>query len=367
MRSSGKVLVRLVLSLAVSAVFAVFSLRHTNLSAVVSAIGEAEYGPILGYLAILLVVHLVKTVRWGLLLRPLGNVSFRRLNSASAVGFMLMVLLPLRLGELGRPLLVARPTPGDDTRFPRAAALASCLVERIVDSLAVGVLGIISLQYLAPSGREAELVRHGANLVTFAFAALCVGLTWAFFKREQTVRLLRRTLLPISPQLAERAASVTDKFIGGLDLGQRRHVALFLLLTVGYWSLHIWGFWMVAGAFHLEITPLMACTVLACQVVGIMIPAGPGQVGTSQFFTQLGLAIFIPASLTVPEIAARAAGYGNTIWLLQFGQQVLTGIFFLAAGHVSLRGLFDRWEGDPLAAVARGAEQTPLSPPVSGP
>jgi hypothetical protein len=132
---------------------------------------------------------------------------------------------------------------------------------------------------------------------------------------------------------------------------------------VGYWALHIWGFWLVAGAFDLDITPLMACTVLACQVVGIMIPAGPGQVGTSQFFTQLGISIFVPASLTVPAVAARAAGYGNTIWLLQFGQQVATGLLFLALGHVSLRGLFDRWEGDPLASEGAAAAPNPAHPP----
>jgi uncharacterized protein (TIRG00374 family) len=360
MRTDGKFFVRVLLSLAVSGVFVVFSLRHTDLAAVGAAIAAADRGPVFGYLVILLVVHLVKTVRWGLLLRPLGNVTFRRLNSASAVGFMLMVILPLRLGELARPLLVARPSPGDDSRLPRTGALASCLVERIVDSLAVGGLGIISLRFLSPSGRAAELVRHGATLVTAAFGAVCVALIFAFFMRDRTVLLVRRTLRPVSRSLAERAAKLVDGFLYGLQLGPVPHMILFLALTVAYWSLHVWGFWMVANAFDLRITPLMASTVLACQVVGIMIPAGPGMVGTSQFFTQLGLSIFIPASLTVPDVAARAAGYANTIWLLQFGQQVLTGVIFLAAGHVSLRGLFDPWEGDPLAvADAAGPNATP--------
>lgn len=350
MRSDGKLVVRVLLSLGVSGVFVFFSLRHTDLAAVWSAIGAADPGPVLGYLGILMVVHLVKTVRWGLLLRPLGTVHFKRLNAASAVGFMLMVVLPLRLGEIARPLLVARPSPGDDSRLPRTGALASCLVERIVDSLAVGVLGIISLFMLAPSGPQAELVRRGAILVTVAFGALCVALVFAFFMREQAVSLVRRIFRPVSYGLGERVAKLVDGFIRGLQLGGAWNVLLFLGLTGFYWSLHVWGFWMVAGAFGLSITPLMASTVLACQVVGIMIPAGPGMVGTSQFFTQLGLSIFVPASLTVPDVAARAAGYANVIWFLLFGQQVLTGILFLVLGHVSLRGLFDKWEGDPLAA-----------------
>src|ERR1022692_3294746 len=91
--------VRVALSLVVSAAFVLVSFRHTDPRAVLSAIGHANPWPLLAYLGLLLVIHLVRTVRWGLLLEPLGHVGFARVNSASAVGFMLLVLLPLRLGE----------------------------------------------------------------------------------------------------------------------------------------------------------------------------------------------------------------------------------------------------------------------------
>jgi hypothetical protein len=35
-----------------------------------------------------------------------------------------------------------------------------------------------------------------------------------------------------------------------------------------------------------------------------MVPAGPGMIGTSQFFTQAGLSIFVPGALSVPAVAA---------------------------------------------------------------
>jgi len=343
------------LSLAVSAVFIFLSLRHTDLGAVAGAIATAHLWPVLGYLAILLFVHLLKTMRWGLLLRPLGPVSFKRLNSASAVGLMLVVLLPLRLGELARPLLVARPSAGGEAPLSRSGALASCVVERVVDSLAVGVLGIVSLRLLATTGQAADFARHAATLVTIGFAALCMALIAAFFLREGTVTLIRRVLAPLSRPLADRVAKVVDGFLRGLHFGSPVAGLAFLGLTAAYWSLHVLGFWMVATAFDLEITGLMACTVLACQVVGIMIPAGPGMVGTSQFFTQLGLSIFIPGALTVAGVTARVAGYANTIWLLQFGQQVLLGLVFLVAGHVSLAGLFKPWKTEP-SLPQEGAE-----------
>lgn len=336
-----------VLSFVVSGVFIWFSLRHTDLHAVVSAIFSASPLPVLGYLLILFLVYLIKTLRWGLLLKPLGEVSFRRLNTASAVGFMLVVLLPLRLGELARPLLVSRPTPDSPVPLRRGEALATVVMERIIDSLAMGFLGVVSLRVLATSGNAARYAWQAATLVTVGFSVLCVALAFAFFMRARAVVLIRLLFSPISPRLGERLARLMDGFILGLRLGSASQVVGIILLTAFYWSLHVLGFWMVAGAFGLELSPLMACTVLACQVVGIMIPAGPGMVGTSQFFTQLGVSIFIPGALGGSGVGVRTVAFANTIWLLQFGSQVLLGLFFLVVGHVSLQGVFKLEELEP--------------------
>ena len=125
-----KLLLRTVFSLAMSALFIWLSLRHTDLRAVGRAMADADAVRVATYLAMLLAIHLIRTVRWGLLLKPLGEVSFKRLNSASAVGWMLLMLLPLRLGEFARPLLIARPPPGGGQPLRRSGALASIVVER---------------------------------------------------------------------------------------------------------------------------------------------------------------------------------------------------------------------------------------------
>jgi uncharacterized protein (TIRG00374 family) len=344
---SRKLVVRLALSLLVSGVLVFLSLRNTDLAAVTRELLSADPRPILGYFAILLVVHLVKTVRWWLLLLPLGKTSFRRVNAASAVGLMLLGMMPLKLGELARPLIVSQPSLDGEEPLRRSSALASVVVERLVDSLAMGILGIISLRLLAAEGHAAELARHAATLMTLGFGGLCVALVASFAARERAVSLIRRLLQPLSARLAERVSRLVDGFILGARLGSVGNAIAFLVLTVAYWALHVWGFWMVAGAFGLSITPLMACTVLACQVVGIMIPAGPGMVGTMQFFIQLGVSIFVAGALTEPDIASRVAAYANSIWLLQFSQLLITGLPFLLAGQVKLTGLFKFQPAEP--------------------
>jgi uncharacterized protein (TIRG00374 family) len=352
---SAKTVVRIAISLAVSGFFIFLSLRHTDPRAVLRAIAAADRGPLLGYVVVLLAVHAVRTVRWGLLLEPVGKVGWKRLNSASAIGFMLLSVMPLRLGELGRPLLVSRPA-GEGRKLSRSGALASCVVERIIDGIAVGVLGIVALRILATQGTTADFARMASNLVTAGFAALLLALVVAFFMRERAVALVRRLLKPVSAGVAERVAHMLDSFVGGLNLGAGRVLAV-LALTVVHWILHVYGFWLVAPAFGLRLDALQASTVLAANVVGVMIPAGPGGLGPSQMATVAGVSIFYPAAMVASETAVHAAAYANTIWALQVGQAVALGLVFLVSGHVSLAGLFekpDAIEGrDPVEARAQ--------------
>src|SRR2546423_10280142 len=111
-----KLAVRVVVSLGVSAFFVWLSLRNADLRAVGQSIASASLLRMSAYAALLVAIHLVRTVRWGILLEPLGHVGFKRLNSASAVGFMLLMLLPLRLGGFAPPPLIARPPEGTGVR-----------------------------------------------------------------------------------------------------------------------------------------------------------------------------------------------------------------------------------------------------------
>jgi glycosyltransferase 2 family protein len=336
---TGVLSLRLAASLAVSGLFIWLSLRHTDLEAVIRAMRSAPRLPLLGYFVILLAVHLVRTVRWGLLLEPAGHVGFKRVNSASAIGFMLLMVLPLRLGELARPLLVARTTDGRGSQLRRSAAMASCIVERVVDGLALAALGIVALRFLGATGPMADFARRASLVVGAAFLGLCLGLIVAVVTRQQTADLIRRVITRVAPARADAVVAMVGGFLDALNFGSVGRGAAVIGLTVVHWGLHVVGFTILAPAFGMHLTPLMASAVLAAQAVGVMVPAGPGMVGTSQFFTQAGLSIFIPGALTVGDVAARAAAYANTIWMLQFTQQVSLGLLFWFGGRVSLAGL----------------------------
>jgi uncharacterized protein (TIRG00374 family) len=343
-----KIALRIFISLGMSAFFVWLSLRKADLRAVLAAMGAADPRRITLYVGLLLVIHVLRTLRWGILLEPLGRVSLKRLNSASAVGWMLLMVLPLRLGECARPLLIARPPPGGGATLSRSGAMASIVVERIVDGIAIGILGIVSLRFVDASGRYLDFARRASWLVAAGFFVLCLALVLAVLFRDRAVAIVRSALLRVSPRIAARASRMLESFIGAVHVGSGLSLLWFFVLTFAYWFVTAWGLGIVAVAFGFDrLTPLMLAVILTIQVVGVMVPAGPGMIGTMQFFTQAGLSLF-----AADAFSARGAAYANTVWLLQFCEQVGLGVLFLLAGHVSLKGLFGPRALDEDAAAA---------------
>ncbi len=326
-----KRLLQTLAGLGISGAALALTLRGKDLGRIWAEMLNADYRWVWPYVAILLVIHVVRTVRWGILLEPVAKVPFSRLNAVAAVGFMALVVLPFRLGEFARPYLVAeRP------RLRVSAALSSVVVERVADGLFTALLLILTLLAVPEGTRGLHAFRIAGVVVFAAFAALLGFLLLAYRNRPRAVALTHRLLDPVSPRAAERAAGMMDAFIHGLRLvPSRRKVAAFFLLTVVYWAVNGWGIQLFAHSFGFELRLLDAFTVLGVLVVGVMIPAGPGMVGTFQAAVAGGLALF------APEAGERAFAFANVLWLVQLAQQTILGAVFLFSRHIQIARILE--------------------------
>jgi uncharacterized protein (TIRG00374 family) len=329
---------------AISALALWLTLRGKDLELIAAEIRSADYRYVAPYVLVLLAIHLARTVRWGILLEPLARVPFAKLNAASAVGFMALVVLPFRLGEFARPYLVAeRP------RLRVSAALSSIVVERIADGIFTGLLLVAALLAVPDDAPGVRVLRTGGVLVSLAFAALLVFLALAAGSRARAVGLLTRMLRPLSPRVAERAALRLDAFIHGLRVvPSPPKLALFVVLTATYWGLNAFGMSLLARGFGFDLGPAASCALLGVLVVGVMIPAGPGMIGTFQGAILVGLSMF--ASRDV--VATRGAAYANVLWAVQLTVQVALGLTFLFSRHIR----FARVLGAP-AGIGSGLDE----------
>lgn len=357
-------LVQSLTGLAISGGALWLTLRGKDLGAIWQAVLSADYRYLPPYFLFLLCVHLIRTVRWGILLEPVAKVPFAKLNAICAVGFMALMILPFRLGEFARPYLAAeRP------HIRVSATVSSVVAERIADGLFTGAFLLLALVSLPEDTPALGLIRASGVAVVLAFGGLLAFLAVAYRNRELAVRIAHRLADPVSPRIARRLSAMLDAFIHGLRIvPSRRKVAAFFLLTAAYWALNGYGMSVLARGFGFHLSPLQAYTVLGVLVVGVMIPAGPAMVGTFQAAVVLGLSLFAPRE----AVDTRGNAYANVLWLAQLGQVTLLGLPFLFSRHIRLDRIvqapreveeeLEREEAEYAASEGRGAEP-PGNPP----
>jgi len=313
--------------LGVSGFFVWLTLRGKDTHAIWGAIKDVDLRYIGAYLLVLTCIHVARTVRWGILVEPLDpEIGFKRLNAVAAVGFMLLITLPFRLGELARPALLA-----DKKKITISNSMASIVVERVIDGLAMTMLLLVTLLFIQGQSTELARIRYFGWVFFAIFGGGGLFLVFAAWKHDLAVRIVHGLADRISPKLAEKGVALIDSFITGLKtVPSFGKLALYGLLTVVYWGLNGLGLGVLARGFGMPLSLLAMYTTLAVLTVGIMVPAGPGMAGTFQYFTGLGLGLFLPKA----TMAVVGSAFAQVVWGMQFGQQVLFGLLFMPLGHI---------------------------------
>lgn len=220
---------------------------------------------------------------------PRARVPRDLLYGSGLVANLVIMLLPLRLGELTRPVLLARAdVPG--VGLPEA--VAGVAGERVVDGLLVVAMLLVGLDqatHLAPGFADSSVdtlrVGRGMGLV---FVAMLIGL--ALLAVTPRAWLARLTAV-----LPERLARFTAGLAATLrELGRPQSGLPLVLWSLVYWALTVLQSWLVLHACGVELGLAEAAAVVAIVGLSIQLPGGPAQVGSYQVGGALALALFLP-------------------------------------------------------------------------
>jgi glycosyltransferase 2 family protein len=300
----------------------------------------ADFWPYLaGYLALLAITHFCRAWRWNNLLAPLGvRLPGGQLLAISSVGFLAILALPARLGELIRPALLRQKG-----HLSASAALGTVAVERIVDGLMVSLLVFGAFWALRGPGAPGWMMPT-AYLALTGFAVLLLFLIFALRRPGPTVRFaLGVSLLPrLAPRLAGVLEAKLLELIRGLGvLADARNLAAFVAWSLAYWLANGLSLWVLAHGFGLPLTAVGAFATMGLIAVGISLPNSPGLVGQYQWLTLLGLSLYLGRDVTQEGTALYGAAFAFAIVLhmLQVLWYVAMGALGLASPHVSLADL----------------------------
>lgn len=274
-------------AIAISVLALGWAAQGVDFDHVKEGLGRTSFVALGIYVLSLVVIHVSRVVRYGLLVMPLAKLSWRAVFSAVSVGLPAAVFLPLRLGELVRPLMISR------AGVPIAGAFASVVVERIVDGLwNLGVF-ILLLRLMPASAPIPEQLRNALIFPLVFFGGGIAFLVVAFLQRPRMLGLLEKVLGRFSPPLATKVVALTSTFLDGLvAIGSWKRVAAFLALTALYWTVNGWGAYYLANSYGVSV-PLMAGPfAIATVVFAVTVPAGPAFAGVLEAGFKLGLAPF---------------------------------------------------------------------------
>jgi uncharacterized protein (TIRG00374 family) len=335
--------VKLIASLLVTLAFTWWAFRNADWASQVSSLKSANYLWVLPYFVVLTLVHVARTLRWGCLLSGMERVPFRKLNEASGIGFMMLLVLPFRLGEFARPFLIAQRSS-----IRRSAAMTSVVLERITDGMLVALVMRGMLFFVPTEVPELRYVTLGANLMFAVFGGGLAFLLFALWHQARAVHLVRITVGRVVPRLADKMADIVDTFVGAMrQLPDRRQMVGFFIYTLVYWGLNGAGMALLSRAFGLNLTLFQAYVVMCVLVVGIMIPAAPGMLGTFQAAVTVGLSLFLPA----PVVNGGGLAYTNVMWLCQTVQQIGFGVLLMSLGHLSFKDIAGKLDKEQQASL----------------
>jgi uncharacterized protein (TIRG00374 family) len=328
--------VRIILSIAVSAVFLGFAVRGVDWAKTGAALTTAQYLYVLPMLGITVWSLYIRAQRWRILLRPVGTPSMRTLVAATNIGFMANMVLPLRMGEVIRPLLVSRKE-----REPLSGILATVVLERIFDMFTILFLFGISASAVAVSD---DVRQWGYRLFGLA---MIVGGSVALVRWQEALalRLLRFVLRPLPHRLADPVDHFFRGFVQALEILDSPWTFLQLL----GWSLYLWvviALIYLCGllAFQLP-APLILGPVVVTAVTAIAVsaPSAPGYIGAFQVGCTLALAIFGISK-------SDAFAYSIVLHVTQFVGVIGAGLYSLAREGMTMRQLEEVSEADGAAA-----------------
>ncbi|MCA9898682.1 MAG: flippase-like domain-containing protein [Anaerolineales bacterium] len=290
---------------------------------IVQAIQQAEARYLWGTAVYLLIYLFLRAVRWRFLL---GNrITQTKLFHMQNIGQMLTQLLPFRLGDVARAMLV-----GQQPGLTVPQGVTTMVVERLLDMLLMVLLlplALLQIETLPTWLRQTALVSGVATVGLILFLVIVAN------KRPLAHNMLTWLGSKWSRRRNEKLHQQLDNLLDGLTAFTHWRTALGLLsLSLLIWVPVVLAYNAALQAVHLPASFINATFIMIAGAFAVAAPSSPGQIGVFHMgviaaMTALGLPAEAAASLAVLYHA------------INFLLMVLAGVAGLNSIQVSVTGL----------------------------
>jgi uncharacterized protein (TIRG00374 family) len=302
--------------------------RGTDPSSLWAQFRQASWGGLLLAAALNLGHNVFRVWRWRALLQPIrADIPFRPMFSAVIVGYMTTWVVPGRLGELVRPLILS-----GQEGVPLGPTLGSVVADRLLDASTVVVLFAIGTWTIPMEG---EVAAYAATLRT---TAVVLGvLVLIFLGLMLLVDARRKYVSGWIERFPGPMRWLGNSFVslsGGVGaLRSPRLLAQIVLNSAAAWLVIALATWIGVRSAGATVSFGAILFIMPMLVLGVAVPT-PGGAGSYHGMMKIGLMLF-----GASEVAAVSAGL--LMHAMITVPVILLGLILLWTEGISWRHVID--------------------------
>jgi len=285
--SNRKTIVRIVISLVFGILLLVALIWWTGIDEIGAAIGSASPLWLAASAIVIPPAYFLRAIRWKLLLAPVKKtVHINNTFWSTALGSMVNILIPIRLGEFARAYIL-----GEKEEIGFAPGLSSIVVERTLDMIGLLSIGIVTMLLVSAQAELSNLVVNIFTLVAVFIALVLAIIIIGIKKEDLIIRMLTQTAskIPLIKKYKTKIADFSSSLIKGLQ-GLSQNPKMFIVnmsITWILWIIYTSATYFTFIAFNHPISFIAAILGGALMSLSHILPATPGYVGSYEAFWAL--------------------------------------------------------------------------------
>ncbi len=286
--------IRIVFSLVLTVGLLGLFFWNLDMAEVGRALTQARWALLLAAVTAALFSYWLRVVRWQMILRPAGRTRHSSALLATVVGYAGIALLPARMGDLLRPVLLSKRDA-----IPTSATLASILTERVIDLWTIVLFFFVflvappAMPHLNSEGADILGLLRLSGWIIGAGLVVGTGILFGLFRfQERFITLISSPIGRIKASWQPPFVNFLNHFLDGLRILQRpRDLVMVMAISLFLWAVIVLQLILTLEAFNLELPIRSAFLLIMMTVIGLLVPT-PGGAGGFHAMVQIGLTTF---------------------------------------------------------------------------
>lgn len=287
-------------------------IKYIDLNSTFKYIKEINLSLILIFTIMYLSAYFIRSYRWKLILNPIKKVPFRKILPIYTIGLFTTYLVPLRIGELAKSILLK-----NENNMPIAKTLPTVFIDKFFDLLGFVLAVLLLSSIIFPSN---EILSKVIWLSLILFIIILIFVILIVLKKEKTIILLEKTTLYLVPKKYKNNIDrILKNLTDGIFVINRPISELTLLFSLTILAIIFDGLFVCTLFYSMNYPIPFLTGVLGYDLIGLgfIVPVSPAAIGSNEvlwslvFTTLLGLEKNKIAAITLFGHA-----YTTLLWIL---------------------------------------------------